>query len=166
MNDLEVLVNEKINKYKQVTYFSPEQKEKVINKLQQFLDENKFTFDNDLDEIQRLNEDIQSFTKYKRMLENKYTKYIDLDELYKMKLKRDDKIAFDIFDTFNKLQACFFSIKMTDKLYKEYEKLMIDLYNLKERYQDRKKNSQEVKKELILINKRISKLEEKQQKKY
>lgn len=92
MNDLEILVNRKINMYKNSNYFSSEQKETIIKYLDKFYEENKFTFDKDLEEIKRLDEDIENFKQEKRRLESKYEKYIDINELRQMKLKKDNEI--------------------------------------------------------------------------
>lgn len=92
MNDLEILVNRKINEYQKITYFPIKEKEIIIRSLKKFLEENKFTFDRDLEEIKRLDEDIENFKQEKRRLKSKYEKYIDINELRQMKLKRDNRI--------------------------------------------------------------------------
>ena len=88
-NNLEILVNRKIQEYQDTEYLSNEEKEKIVDSLTEFLEENKLTYEQDLEEINRLKEDIENFEKEKRRLEYKYEIYIDITELCQMKQKRD-----------------------------------------------------------------------------
>lgn len=89
-NNLEILVNRKIQEYQDTEYLSNEEKEKIVDSLTEFLEENKLTYEQDLEEINRLKEDIENFEKEKRRLEYKYEIYIDITELCQMKQKRDN----------------------------------------------------------------------------
>ena len=89
-NNLEILVNRKIQEYQDTEYLSNEEKEKIVVSLTEFLEENKLTYEQDLEEINRLKEDIENFEKEKRRLEYKYEIYIDITELCQMKQKRDN----------------------------------------------------------------------------
>ena len=89
-NNLEILVNRKIQEYQDTEYLSNEEKEKIVDSLTEFLEENKLTYEQDLEEINRLKEDIENFEKEKRRLEYKYEIYIDITELCQMKQKIDN----------------------------------------------------------------------------
>ena len=107
MTDLEILVNEKIKSYKQKDYFDDEAKERIINSLEKFLEENKNTFDEDLNEIERLNEDIKYYLIEKRKLENKYNRFIDLSELQRMKFKRENKTLYRLDEVVSLINNTF-----------------------------------------------------------
>lgn len=158
MNDLEVLVNRKIEKYKKAQYFNSEQKEKVIKKLNDFLEQNRYSFDSDLEEILRLEDDIIKFKEYKNKLESKYEKFISLKELKLMKLKRDDKIAYDIYMIFQKLEVLPLQIKMNLDTFQRYEYLLIKVDQLNQKYENGEYSQQRAKEEIQLINSCILKI--------
>ncbi len=91
MNNLKVLINREINMYKNSNYFSSEQKEIIIKHLEKFYDENKNDYKKDLEELERLEKEIDNLTRQKIILKYKYDRYINITELCLMNLKEENK---------------------------------------------------------------------------
>lgn len=91
MNNLKVLINREINMYKNSNYFSSEQKEIIIKHLEKFYDENKNDYKKDLEELERLEKEIDNLTRQKIILKYKYDRYINITELCLMNLIEENK---------------------------------------------------------------------------
>lgn len=156
MTDLEVLVNEKIESYKKKEYFDDEAKERIINSLEKFLEENKNTFDEDLNEIERLNEDIKYYLIEKRKLENKYNRFIDLSELQRMKFKRENKTLYRIDEVISLVNNTFIYNNLTDNDVRKLFHLLQELSLLRDEFKEDITKENEINKKLDVIEQMIN----------
>lgn len=156
MTDLEILINEKIESYKKKDYFDDESKERIINSLKTFLKENNNTFDEDLNEIERLNEDIECFLKEKRRLENKYNRFIILDELKRMKFKRENKTLYRIDEVISLVNNTFIYNNLTDNDVRKLFYFLTELSLLKDKFKEDMTKENEINKKLDVIEQMIN----------
>lgn len=156
MTDLEILVNEKIKSYKQKDYFDDEAKERIINSLEKFLEENKNTFDEDLNEIERLNEDIKYYLIEKRKLENKYNRFIDLSELQRMKFKRENKTLYRLDEVVSLINNTFMYNNLTDNDVRKLFHLLQELSLLRDEFKEDITKENEINKKLDVIEQMIN----------
>lgn len=156
MTDLEILVNEKIKSYKQKDYFDDEAKERIINSLEKFLEENKNTFDEDLNEIERLNEDIKYYLIEKRKLENKYNRFIDLSELQRMKFKRENKTLYRLDEVVSLINNTFIYNNLTDNDVRKLFHLLQELSLLRDEFKEDITKENEINKKLDVIEQMIN----------
>lgn len=156
MTDLEVLVNEKIESYKKKEYFDDEAKERIINSLEKFLEENKNTFDEDLNEIERLNEDIKYYLIEKRKLENKYNRFIDLSELQRMKFKRENKTLYRLDEVVSLINNTFIYNNLTDNDVRKLFHLLQELSLLRDEFKEDITKENEINKKLDVIEQMIN----------
>ena len=156
MTDLEILVNEKIKSYKQKDYFDDEAKERIINSLEKFLEENKNTFDEDLNEIERLNEDIKYYFIEKRKLENKYNRFIDLSELQRMKFKRENKTLYRLDEVVSLINNTFIYNNLTDNDVRKLFHLLQELSLLRDEFKEDITKENEINKKLDVIEQMIN----------
>ena len=156
MTDLEILVNEKIKSYKQKDYFDDEAKERIINSLEKFLEENKNTFDEDLNEIERLNEDIKYYLIEKRKLENKYNRFIDLSELQRMKFKRENKTLYRLDEVVSLINNTFIYNNLTDNDVRKLFHLLQELSLLRDEFKEDITKENEINRKLDVIEQMIN----------
>lgn len=156
MTDLEVLVNEKIESYKKKDYFDDEAKERIINSLEKFLEENKNTFDEDLNEIERLNEDIKYYLIEKRRLENKYNRFINLSELQRMKFKRENKTLYRLDEVVSLINNTFIYNNLTDNDVRKLFHLLQELSLLRDEFKEDITKENEINKKLEVIEQMIN----------
>lgn len=156
MTDLEILVNEKIKSYKQKDYFDDEAKERIINSLEKFLEENKNTFDEDLNEIERLNEDIKYYLIEKRKLENKYNRFINLSELQRMKFKRENKTLYRLDEVVSLINNTFIYNNLTDNDVRKLFHLLQELSLLRDEFKEDITKENEINKKLDVIEQMIN----------
>lgn len=156
MTDLEILINEKIKSYKKKEYFDDEQKERIINSLEKFLEENKNTFDEDLNEIERLNEDIKYYLIEKRRLENKYNRFINLSELQRMKFKRENKTLYRLDEVVSLINNTFIYNNLTDNDVRKLFHLLQELSLLRDEFKENITKENEINRKLDVIEQMIN----------
>lgn len=156
MTDLEILINEKIESYKKKDYFDDEAKERIINSLEKFLEENKNTFDEDLNEIERLNEDIKYYLIEKRRLENKYNRFINLSELQRMKFKRENKTLYRLDEVVSLINNTFIYNNLTDNDVRKLFHLLQELSLLRDEFKEDITKENEINKKLDVIEQMIN----------
>lgn len=156
MTDLEILINEKIESYKQKDYFDEEQKERIINSLNKFKEDNKYTFDEDLNEIERLNEDIKYYLIEKRRLENKYNRFINLSELQRMKFKRENKTLYRLDEVVNLINNTFIYNNLTDNDVRKLFHLLQELSLLRDEFKENITKENEINRKLDVIEQMIN----------
>lgn len=91
MNNLKLLIDKEIDMYKNSNYFSNKQKEIIIKHLEKFYKENKNNYKKDLEELERLEKEIDNLTRQKIILKYKYDRYINIAELCLMNFKEEKK---------------------------------------------------------------------------
>lgn len=156
MTDLEILINEKIESYKQKDYFDDEAKERIINSLNKFKEDNKYTFDEDLNEIERLNEDIKYYLIEKRRLENKYNRFINLSELQRMKFKRENKTLYRLDEVVSLINNTFIYNNLTDNDVRKLFHLLQELSLLRDEFKEDITKENEINKKLDVIEQMIN----------
>ena len=156
MTDLEILINKKIESYKKKDYFDDEAKERIINSLEKFLEENKNTFDEDLNEIERLNEDIKYYLIEKRRLENKYNRFINLSELQRMKFKRENKTLYRLDEVVSLINNTFIYNNLTDNDVRKLFHLLQELSLLRDEFKEDITKENEINKKLDVIEQMIN----------
>lgn len=156
MTDLEILINEKIESYKQKDYFDEEAKERIINSLNKFKEDNKYTFDEDLNEIERLNEDIKYYLIEKRRLENKYNRFINLSELQRMKFKRENKTLYRLDEVVSLINNTFIYNNLTDNDVRKLFHLLQELSLLRDEFKEDITKENEINKKLDVIEQMIN----------
>lgn len=156
MTDLEVLINEKIESYKQKDYFDDEAKERIINSLNKFKEDNKYTFDEDLNEIERLNEDIKYYLIEKRRLENKYNRFINLSELQRMKFKRENKTLYRLDEVVSLINNTFIYNNLTDNDVRKLFHLLQELSLLRDEFKEDITKENEINRKLDVIEQMIN----------
>lgn len=156
MTDLEILINEKIESYKQKDYFDDEAKERIINSLNKFKEDNKYTFDEDLNEIERLNEDIKYYLIEKRRLENKYNRFINLSELQRMKFKRENKTLYRLDEVVSLINNTFIYNNLTDNDVRKLFHLLQELSLLRDEFKENITKENEINRKLDVIEQMIN----------
>ena len=156
MTDLEILINEKIESYKQKDYFDEEAKERIINSLNKFKEDNKYTFDEDLNEIERLNEDIKYYLIEKRRLENKYNRFINLSELQRMKFKRENKTLYRLDEVVSLINNTFIYNNVTDNDVRKLFHLLQELSLLRDEFKEDISKENEINRKLDVIEQMIN----------
>lgn len=156
MTDLEILINEKIESYKQKDYFDEEAKERIINSLNKFKEDNKYTFDEDLNEIERLNEDIKYYLIEKRRLENKYNRFINLSELQRMKFKRENKTLYRLDEVVSLINNTFIYNNLTDNDVRKLFHLLQELSLLRDEFKEDITKENEINRKLDVIEQMIN----------